>query len=99
MKDKNKLFDEKIASLPKGDQDMVKMFQDILLSILGQPLETYADYCLRIRREHQYVDDKVYIETRRLVLRRFLARDKLFHTDCINKEYEEQSRTNIEWEI
>lgn len=78
---------------------MVKLFSDISLSVLGRPRETYLDYTMRIQQEYQFATKEQYIETRQIVLNKFLQRERIFYSDLLFNEYEENARENIKWEL
>jgi predicted metal-dependent HD superfamily phosphohydrolase len=71
------------------------LFLDMDLSILGAPPAAFDSYETGVRREYAWVDDKAWRWGRAAVLRKFLARPNVFHTDIFRTRYEAQARDNI----
>jgi predicted metal-dependent HD superfamily phosphohydrolase len=70
-------------------------FLDMDLSILGAPHAAFDSYEAAVRREYAWVDDKAWRAGRAAVLRKFLARPRIFHTEAFRQRFEAQSRKNI----
>ena len=70
-------------------------FLDMDLSILGAPQGAFDSYEAAVRREYAWVDDKAWRSGRAGVLRKFLARPHIFHTEAFRQRYEPQARKNI----
>ncbi|HZW13101.1 MAG TPA: hypothetical protein VFF81_07920 [Noviherbaspirillum sp.] len=75
------------------------LFLDLDLSILGVPERAYRCYSQAIRKEYCWVPDDEYRVGRAAVLKRFLARPRLFFTNLMADRYEEAARHNIALEL
>lgn len=69
---------------------------DMDLSILGAPDEAFDAYEAAVRREYGWVSDADWRVGRAAVLRNFLARPRIFHTDIFVARFEAQARANME---
>ena len=69
---------------------------DVDLSILGQPSERFRTYEAQIRREYEWVPDKIFSEKRAEILGRFLARQRIYSTEPFFAKYEKQARANLQ---
>lgn len=72
------------------------LFLDMDLSILGAPKGAFDSYEAAVRREYAWVDDEAWRSGRAAVLRKFLARPRIFHTEVFEKRYEAPARENME---
>jgi predicted metal-dependent HD superfamily phosphohydrolase len=70
-------------------------FLDMDLSILGAPKAAFDSYEAAVRREYAWVDDKAWRSGRAAVLRKFLARPQIFHTQAFKERFEAPARKNI----
>ena len=68
---------------------------DMDLSILGAPAKTFDAYEDAVRREYGWVSDADWRAGRSAVLRNFLARPRIFHTDVFVSRFEAQARANM----
>lgn len=75
-----------------GDQ---LLMSDIDLSILGRTPEAYDRYERAIGEEYKWVPNVTYRRERRRILRGFLEREAIFHTDRFKNLYEDQARINL----
>jgi predicted metal-dependent HD superfamily phosphohydrolase len=80
----------------KGD---AALFLDMDLSILGAPKAAFDSYEAAVRREYAWVDDKAWRAGRAAVLKKFLARPHIFHTDAFRLRFEAGARKNIQRSI
>ena len=87
----------KHPSIPKTQDE--KLLLDIDLSILGENSNIYKVYEENIRKEYIHVPKVMYNYGRKKLLKKFLAQERLFHTDIFFDKYEEQARVNLKWEI
>jgi predicted metal-dependent HD superfamily phosphohydrolase len=78
-----------------GDAD-ARVLIDADLAILGAGEADYRDYAGKIRQEYAWVPEAEYRTGRRQVLRKFLARARIFH---FLGHLEEPARHNISAEI
>lgn len=76
-----------------------RLFLDLDLSILGAEKERYQSYRRAIRREYAFVPEAVYRRRRRMILRGFLRRPKLFFTRQMRLRFEARARHNIKNEL
>jgi predicted metal-dependent HD superfamily phosphohydrolase len=72
---------------------------DADLAILGAEPSAYAAYVNGVRREYAHVDDDSWRVGRADVLRRFLRRDRIFHTEAMFERRERRARANLHAEL
>jgi predicted metal-dependent HD superfamily phosphohydrolase len=72
---------------------------DVDLSILGRDTKRFFEYEEQIRTEYQWVPHLVFASKRTEILKRFLARERIFATDWFRNKYEKQARLNLEASI
>lgn len=77
-------------------RDDEKYIVDIDLSILGKPREEFDEYERNIRKEYYWASDEHFREGRSRILKMFINRTYIYHTDFFRQKYEEQARMNIE---
>jgi predicted metal-dependent HD superfamily phosphohydrolase len=70
-------------------------FLDMDLSILGAPQAAFESYEAAVRREYAWVEDEAWRTGRATVLRKFLAKPKIFQTKAFRQRFEAQARKNI----
>lgn len=68
---------------------------DIDLSILGRSSHRFWQYEGQIRQEYAWVDKVVFATKRAEILRRFLARPQIYHTEIFHQELEAPARANL----
>jgi len=71
------------------------LFLDMDLSILGAPPAAFDAYEQAVRREYAWVEEPLWVAGRGAVLRGFLARPHIFHTQEFRRRFERQARENI----
>ncbi len=71
------------------------LFLDMDLSILGAPAEAFEAYETAVRREYGWVNDADWRAGRAAVLKSFLARPRIFHTDDFAELFEARARENM----
>lgn len=69
---------------------------DIDLAILGAEPSRFDRYDADVRREYAWVPNWLYRRKRRQVLRGFLRRSRIYHTDFFNQQLESSARRNLE---
>ena len=72
-----------------------RILADIDLAILGADPYRFGIYDRAIRREYHTLPDPEYRAGRSAVLRSFLARPSIYHTDAFRERYETQARANV----
>lgn len=72
---------------------------DVDLSILGQPEVRFQEYEAQIHREYHWVPEETFAAKRTEILKRFLARDRIYATDHFFAKYERLARTNLQSSI
>jgi predicted metal-dependent HD superfamily phosphohydrolase len=72
-----------------------KLIVDIDLSILGQAESVYKKYAVAVRKEYSQVPRLIYRRKRKVLLRDFLSRERIYHFDDFYREYELQARKNL----
>lgn len=73
-----------------------RLICDIDLAVLGREPKEYSDYERQIRAEYAWVPESVYRAERSRLLRRLLARDRLFGTPWFQERYEAAARANLQ---
>ncbi|TRD00350.1 hypothetical protein FJV76_05060 [Mesorhizobium sp. WSM4303] len=71
------------------------LFLDMDLSILGAAPTAFDAYERAVRQEYAWVEEPMWRAGRSAVLKSFLARDHIFHTDEFRRRFEPQARQNI----
>lgn len=69
---------------------------DVDLSILGKGETRFAEYEAQIRKEYSWVPKLVFNSKRAGILKRFLARDRIYATEYFSDRYEQIARQNLE---
>lgn len=69
---------------------------DVDLAILGAPPERFEEYERQIREEYAWVPGFLFRRERGKILRSFLDRPRLYHTDFFHDRLEAQARVNLE---
>ena len=72
------------------------LFLDMDLAILGAPAAAFDAYEAAVRREYGWVSEADWRAGRAAVLRGFLARPRIFHSDVFAGRFEAQARANME---
>lgn len=72
---------------------------DMDLSILGAEPDAFDAYEAAVRREYAWVEEPLWVIGRGNVLKTFLARDHIFHTDIFRSRYELKARENLQRSI
>lgn len=68
---------------------------DMDLAILGAPPGTFAAYERGVRQEYAWVPEPAWLAGRGAVLKGFLARRQIFHTQPFRGRFEAQARRNL----
>jgi predicted metal-dependent HD superfamily phosphohydrolase len=76
-----------------------KILLDADLAILGSPRAVYEQYAQAIRREYEWVPEAKYRAGRVRILRSFLERPYLYHTNNFRNRLEILARANLLTEI
>lgn len=72
-----------------------RLLVDIDLSILGAPESRLAEYERQIRDEYSFVPEAVFHDRRRVILRAFLARPRIYYTTHFHDRLEQRARVNL----
>ncbi|KAK4121478.1 hypothetical protein N657DRAFT_107514 [Parathielavia appendiculata] len=83
------------TGLDDGEASDAALFLDMDLSILGADEVEFDEYEAAVRREYQFVDDEGWRAGRAAVLRNFLKRQRLYHSDLFRGLYENAARRNL----
>ncbi|MDX8537353.1 hypothetical protein RFM23_06920 [Mesorhizobium abyssinicae] len=81
-----------------GDADFIRdtaLLLDMDLAILGAAPGTFDTYEQAVRQEYQWVEETMWRAGRGAVLKSFLARPHIFHTDEFRQRFEPQARQNL----
>ncbi|MHA3051919.1 HD domain-containing protein [Acinetobacter sp. ANC 4640] len=81
------------ATTPESD---LAYLLDIDLAILGSPVVRFAEYQQQIRQEYVWVDELIYQEKRKQVLRQFYLAQPLYQTQYFQQHYELQAKANLQ---
>ena len=85
--------------LPRFDDDAAtrdaSLFLDMDLSILGAEPDAFDAYEHAVRREYDWVEEPMWRAGRGAVLKDFLARTRIFHTEEFRQRFEPQARLNM----
>jgi predicted metal-dependent HD superfamily phosphohydrolase len=86
--------------LPKfTDADATRdaaLFLDMDMSVLGAPPAIFDAYERAVRQEYSWVSEPAWIAGRGAVIKSFLARAHIFHTQEFRSRFEPQARENME---
>jgi predicted metal-dependent HD superfamily phosphohydrolase len=78
-----------------GFRSDTALFLDMDLSILAAPSEVFDAYEAAIRREYAWVPEEAWVAGRSAVLRAFLNRPNIYHSEDFRDRFEKQARDNI----
>lgn len=93
---------EKIILCTKNhssENNLVSLFLDIDMSIIGSDNETYDKYIENVRNEYSIYPDFLYNKGRKKFLLSLLKRDSIFITSGAQDKWEKQSLVNIKKEL
>lgn len=79
---------------PAHDPDAALLI-DIDLSILGADEDRFLAFEHAIRREYRWVPGPLYRRRRGDILRSFLQRERVFHTEVFHERLETRARVNL----
>ncbi|OQM76593.1 HD domain-containing protein [Manganibacter manganicus] len=79
-----------------GTKSDAALLLDMDLSILGAAPAIYDAYEQAVRREYGWVDEPAWGIGRATVLKTFLARPHIFHTQPFRERYERRARDNMQ---
>jgi predicted metal-dependent HD superfamily phosphohydrolase len=71
------------------------LFLDMDLAILGATHDAFDAYEQAVRREYGWVEEPMWRAGRGAVLKNFLARPHIFHTEEFRQRFEPQARQNM----
>lgn len=71
------------------------LFLDMDLSVLGAAPDAFDAYERAVRREYGWVEEPMWRAGRGPVLKDFLARSHIFHTEEFRQRFEPQARLNM----
>ncbi len=72
---------------------------DLDLKILGESKSDYQVYCQNIRKEYKIYSDTEYSAGRKMALSHLLNLSSIYKTDYFIKNYENNARQNLTWEL
>ncbi|PDQ17145.1 hypothetical protein CN311_31610 [Mesorhizobium sanjuanii] len=81
-----------------GDGDFIRdpaLFLDMDLAILGATPDAFDAYEQAVRKEYGWVEEPMWRAGRGAVLKTFLARPHIFHTEEFRQRFEAQARQNM----
>lgn len=76
-----------------------QLLLDADLAVLGSPPRMYDAYAQAIRQEYSHVPARVYASARRQILYAFLRRPRIYLTETMYADLEQQARENLNREI
>lgn len=74
-------------------------FLDADLAILGSPIARYAQYVEQVRQEYAHIPEAIFRSGRAAILRKYLARPRIYVTAEFFARFEPRARINIAWEL
>jgi len=80
--------------VPRGTD--AEILVDVDLSILGAAPERFDESERQVREEYAWVPEFVFRRERKAILKKILARPRIFSTARFRDRYEQQARSNIE---
>ena len=81
------------------EDDLIKIFLDTDIKILGADPETYRKYVSDIREEYKIFPDELFYAGRKLFIERTLSAQHIFRTKKYRQQYETQARINLSNEL
>jgi len=75
------------------------LFLDMDMAILGAPPDLYDRYARQVRLEYAWAPGPLYRKGRAAFLASQLNRDRIFHTDCYERDRAGQARANMAREL
>ena len=82
----------------KNDNDL-KWFLDLDLSVLGEQKDVYKMYADNIRQEYIHVESKEFVRRRVKVMKNILDKETLYFTDLFKEQFDKIARENVLNEI
>ncbi len=80
------------ADLVRADEQLIV---DVDLAILGQQPDDFDRYEHQIRAEYAWVPEDVFRVRRADILRHFLDKTRIYHSEALFARYEKQARMNL----
>jgi len=94
------ILQTKLHDVAESDDQVLQLFIDIDMAVLGKNREAYSEYSAAIRKEYIHVPPAIYCEKRAAILESFVNNGKpIFSTSLIRQALEERARDNLLWEI
>jgi len=81
------------------ETDDGKLMLDIDLSILGAADHVYAQFEKDVREEYKRVPSFIFKKKRKEILKSFMMRPRIYHTEYFFARFEEQAKGNLSWAI
>ena len=79
--------------------DLIDLFIDADMSIVGRDRETYIIYAQQVRKEYGIYPDLLYNPGRKRALSHFLKMERIFKTAYFFDKYEVSARANVSFEM
>jgi predicted metal-dependent HD superfamily phosphohydrolase len=76
-----------------------RVMADIDLAILGQERPVFVEYERQVREEYADVPEETFWRQRKKILRAFLWRPSVYHTNRFRELYDTRARENLTWTI
>jgi len=83
----------------KQEEEEVNLFLDLDICILGADDDRYDRYTERVRYEYAIIPDAIFNNGRKKVLRYFLGKKKIYHTQSCQEMWEAKARANLSREL
>jgi predicted metal-dependent HD superfamily phosphohydrolase len=83
-----------VGTVPETIEDS-KLVIDCDLSILGRPMDRYAQYESDIQLEYSHVPTEIFKTARRAIMLGFLSRKDIYFNESFRERYDKQARKNI----
>jgi predicted metal-dependent HD superfamily phosphohydrolase len=75
------------------------VFLDFDLAIFAAPEEQFDAYEDGVRKEFGHVPEEIYVSARKTILERFLAREKLYFSPMLARQWDGRARANLKRSI
>lgn len=72
-----------------------QLLSDIDLYVLGRSESKFDEYERQVRKEYEWVPQKIFVSERSVILKSFLSRPSIYLTPFFRSKYENRARENL----